>query len=150
MAVTLLDSSVVAAFLDADDILHQVAATAVAEAASQHSLVVSVVTVAEVLTGAKLGHQDERAVRRFFTKAVTEQLPLDEETAERAAELRAKNQGLRMPDALILATADLSAAVALTADRRLARAIGAACQLILVAPPGPGSGPRAEPPPVPR
>jgi len=60
MGVALLDSNTVIGFLDADDLLHQAADTAVRAAATEHVFVVSVVTVAELLTGAKLGHHDER------------------------------------------------------------------------------------------
>jgi predicted nucleic acid-binding protein len=72
MGVALLDSNVVIGFLDADDPLHQAADGAVRAAASEHVFAVSVVTVAELLTGAKLGHHDERTVRRFFAQAVSQ------------------------------------------------------------------------------
>ena len=83
-------------------------AKTVRAAASEHVFAVSVVTVAELLTGAKLGHHDERTVRRFFAQGVSRRIALDEPAAERAAELRATHKALRMPDALILATADLN------------------------------------------
>jgi predicted nucleic acid-binding protein len=98
--------------------LHQAADAAVRAAAAQHVFVVSVVTVAELLTGAKLGHHDEPTVRRFFAQMVSRRIPLDEPAAQRAAELRAAQKALKMPDALILATADLNADLALTGDDR--------------------------------
>lgn len=61
MGIALLDSSTVIGFLDADDVLHR-AADAAVRAAAEHAFAVSVVTVAELLTGAKLGHHDERTV----------------------------------------------------------------------------------------
>jgi predicted nucleic acid-binding protein len=129
MGVALLDSNVVIGFLDADDPLHQSADGAVRAAASEHMFAVSVVTVAELLTGAKLGHHDERTVRRFFAQGVSRRIALDEPAAERAAELRATHKALRMPDALILATADLNADVVLTADKQWLKTSGLNCEL---------------------
>src|SRR2546428_547383 len=47
--------------------------------------------------------------------------PLNEQIAERAARLRAHHRTLRLPDALVLATADALDATALTCDRSWAR-----------------------------
>ena len=94
---------------------------------------VSVVTVAELLTGAKLGHHDERTVRRFFGQMVSKRIPLDEPAAERAAELRAAHKALKMPDALILASADLNADVVLTGDQHWLKISGLACELRYIA-----------------
>jgi PIN domain nuclease of toxin-antitoxin system len=55
MGVALLDTDTVTGFLDAHDLLHHAEVRA---AASEHLLAVSVVTVVELLTGAKLGHHD--------------------------------------------------------------------------------------------
>ncbi|MDA8071844.1 MAG: PIN domain-containing protein [Actinomycetota bacterium] len=137
MGVALLDSNTVIGFLDADDLLHQAADTAVRAAASEHVFAVSVVTVAELLTGAKLGHHDERTVRRFFTQTTSTRIPLDEPVAERAAELRAAHKALKMPDALILATADLHADVVLTGDERWLNVVGLNCELRSIASGGP-------------
>lgn len=127
MGVALLDSSVVAAFLHADDALHAAADPALRTAAREHALAVSAVTRAEVLTGAKLGHHDETIVRGFLAEAVTTSFPVDDSVADRAAELRAAVRALRMPDALILATADLHADVVLTGDGRWATVPGLGC-----------------------
>jgi predicted nucleic acid-binding protein len=127
VGVALLDSSAVVAFLDADDTLHPAADRAVRDVAREHALAVSAVTFAEVLTGAKLGHHDETVVRRFLTEVVGARLPVDDEVAERAAELRAAERALRMPDALILATADLHADAVLTGDARWPAVGGLGC-----------------------
>lgn len=129
MGVALLDSSTVVGFLDADDALHGPADAAVRATAAEHAFVVSVVTVAELLTGAKLGHHDEGTVRRFFEQVVSRRIPLDEPTAERAAELRAAHRALKMPDALILATGDLAAEVVLTADEEWLKTPSLNCDL---------------------
>jgi len=133
MGLALLDSSVVVAFLDRDDDLHEAADRAVRQAAAEHQLGVSVITVAEVLAGAKHGHHDEDLVRRFFTQAVASRLPVDEAIAERAAELRGARAGLRMPDALILATADRVGDVVLTGDGDWSRIRGLRCRVQPVA-----------------
>ncbi len=133
MGVALLDSNTVIGFLDADDLLHPAADAAVRAAATEHVFAVSVVTVAELLTGAKLGHHDERTVRRFFTETVSRRIPLDEPAAERAAELRAVHKALKMPDALILATADLNADTVLTGDERWLKISGLNCELRYIA-----------------
>ncbi len=133
MGVALLDSNAVIGFLDADDPMHEAADAALRETATQHVFAVSVVTVAEFLTGAKLGHHDEATVRRFFAHAISRRIPLDEAAAERAAELRAAHRVLKMPDALILATGDLNADVVLTGDVQWLKASGVACEVRLIA-----------------
>jgi predicted nucleic acid-binding protein len=115
-----LDSSAVIGFLDRGDAFHPAADAAVRAALmSGQSLHVSVITYAEVLTGAKLGHRAEEVVRGFFEELVGDVIPVDAVTAERAAELRGESKALQMPDALILASADLDPGVEriLCADR---------------------------------
>jgi len=129
MGIALLESSTVVGFLDADDALHGPADVAVRASAAEHALVVSVVTVAELLTGAKLGHHDEAIVRRFFAQVISRRTPLDEAIVERAAELRAAQLVLKMPDALILATGDLTADVVLTADEKWLRTPSLNCDV---------------------
>jgi predicted nucleic acid-binding protein len=132
VGVALLDSSVVIAFLNADDALHPAADAAVREVAREHGLAVSTVTIAEVLTGAKLRHHDETIVRRFLTTVVGTRLPVDEPVAERAAELRASNRALRMSDALILATGDLHGDVVVTGDARWPRVREIGCAVVAI------------------
>jgi predicted nucleic acid-binding protein len=118
-----LDADAVIGFLDRSDSLHEQARDALGDylKRGEHGLVVSAVTYAEVLTGALLGHQDEALVRGFFADLISEVIPVDAAIAERAARLRADAR-LRMPDALVLATAERSPGVAtlLTGDRRIA------------------------------
>jgi len=133
MGVALLDSSTVIGFLDTDDGLHEAADTAVRAAATEHVFAVSVITVAEVLTGAKLGHHDEQTARRFFAQTISRRIALDEPAAERAAELRAAHRALKMPDALILATADRNADVVLTGDEQWLSTPGLTCAVRYIA-----------------
>ncbi len=119
--VTLLDSGVVAGFLDRDDAFHAAADARVRSVAGRDTLVVSVISYAELLTGAGLAHHQQPAVRGFFEQLIDEIHSVDRAVAERAAELRAQGPALKMPDALILATADVHAVdLVITADDRWA------------------------------
>lgn len=103
----LLDSTVIVGFLDADDDLHELAVARLKELVAEAPLAASVVSYAEVMTGVALGHHPRRHVDAFFDALVRELLPVTREVAARAATLRGKLASLKMPDALILATADL-------------------------------------------
>ena len=122
MAVV-LDSDAVVAFLDRGDALHEAADEAIRDLLSKDRLFASAVTYAEVLTGARLGRHDEKRVRGFFADLVSEILPIDDKVADKAADLRSKRKSLRMPDALVLATAELHPEVGLvvTGDQRAAK-----------------------------
>lgn len=125
MAVV-LDSGVVVGFLDREDALHDAADAAVRELVRGQRLLTSVVTYAEVLAGARLGHHNEDDVAGFFTGLLSAVLPVDVAVADKAADLRSRSKGLRMPDALILATAETDPDVDLivTGDRQLTKVSG--------------------------
>lgn len=125
MAVV-LDSGVVVGFLDREDALHDAADAAVREFARGQRMVASVVTYAEVLTGARLGHHNEDDVAGFFRGLLSAVLPVDVAVADMAADLRSRFKSLRMPDALILATAETDPDVDLivTGDRQLTKVSG--------------------------
>lgn len=125
MAVV-LDSGVVVGFLDRQDALHDAADGAIRELVRGQRLLASVVTYAEVLTGARLGHHDEGNVAGFFSGLLSSVLPVDVVVADKAADLRSRFKSLRMPDALILATAETDPDVELvvTGDRGLAKVSG--------------------------
>ena len=106
MAV-ILDSDAVVGFLSEGDALHVAADAAIRQLAHEHHLVASVITYAEVLTGARLGRHGEDLVIGFFAGLISNLWPVDVDVAARAADLRAATRSLRMPDALILATADI-------------------------------------------
>lgn len=119
--MTLLDSAAVVGFLDSDDVFHSAADARIRALAGRERLIVSVITYAELLIGARLGHHDEESVRGFFADLVDEVHDVDRAVAERAAELRAAKPSLKLPDALVLATAGLHGADAvITADHRFA------------------------------
>lgn len=125
MAVV-LDSGVVVGFLDRQDALHDAADAAVRELVRGQRLVASVVTYAELLTGARLGHHNEDDVAGFFAELLSAVLPVDVAVADKAADLRSRFKSLRMPDALILATAETDPDIDLivTGDQQLAKISG--------------------------
>jgi hypothetical protein len=129
-----LDSSAIVAFLDRDDGLNDAATDAIGELATEQRLLASAVTFAELLTGVHLLHHDEALVRGFFADLIAEILPVGTPTAERAAEFRSRHKALRMPDALILATADGHPEVGslLTGDASLASVPGVDCRVMLL------------------
>ncbi len=134
MAVV-LDSDAVVGFIDAADGLHDAADAAVRDLAGEQRLVASVVTYAEVVTGARIGHHDLELVAGFFTDVISLIVPVDVEIADRASELRAGARSLQMPDALIVATAELLPEVdsLLTGDRAVAKLRGLRCKVKLLA-----------------
>jgi predicted nucleic acid-binding protein len=121
-----LDSGVVVGFLDRQDALHGAADRAVRELVRGQRLLASVVTYAEVLTGARLGHHNEDDVAGFFAGLLSAVLPVDVAVADKAADLRSRFKSLRMPDALILATAetDPDADLIVTGDQQLTKVSG--------------------------
>jgi predicted nucleic acid-binding protein len=121
-----LDSDVVIGFLDRQDAFHDAADSVIREFARRQRLVASVVTYAEVLTGARLGHHDEDDVAGFFRGLLSAVLPVDVAVADTAAVLRSRSKSLRMPDALILATAETDPDIDLvvTGDQQLTKVSG--------------------------
>lgn len=103
----LLDSTVIVGFLDADDALHEAAVAKLKQIVGHQALAASVISYAEVMTGASLGHHRQDHFDGFFDTFVGDLLPVNRQVAARAAALRGARPSLRMPDALILATADI-------------------------------------------
>jgi predicted nucleic acid-binding protein len=129
-----LDSDVVVGFIDRSDALHEAADAALRGLASTQPFFVSVITYAEVLTGARIGHHPIDVVDGFFEDIVSRTIPVELEIADRAAHLRAGAKALKMPDALIAASADTLPAVGLliTGDRDLARLSNLRCEVRLI------------------
>jgi predicted nucleic acid-binding protein len=131
VGLTLLDTGVVIGFLDGDDAFHRAAHGAISELArGDDFFAMSAVSYAELLTGVGLGHHPREVVIGFLHDFAVRILAVDETVAARAAEIRAthtaKARGgrrrptVRMPDALILATAavDVDVDLLLVADRQ--------------------------------
>lgn len=115
-----LDASVVIAHLDPADSLHSRAVRALT-AVSGDDLVLPASALAETLVApARRGRLvDARAAIDTLLIRIE---PLTDAIAEGAAGLRAAHRALRLPDALVIATADhLNADGVLTADRKWRR-----------------------------
>jgi predicted nucleic acid-binding protein len=115
----ILDASVLTGLLDVSDVHHVVAVDDV-EAADQarHSLLVPASAYSESLVAfARAGRvSDAREAIAAMGIVVT---PLSAAVAERAASLRAEHERLRLPDALVLATAREHGGDLLTYDDEL-------------------------------
>jgi predicted nucleic acid-binding protein len=125
MGAVALDAGVLIAFLEPTDALHADATRMLAPHLGPGGEVVLGASVyAEVLVRPmSLGHPD--VVDRFLADARIRVLPVDRGPARRAAALRAEHRGLRLPDALALASALEVGAHLLTLDLRLGRLVEA-------------------------
>lgn len=120
MALIVLDASVLIAHLDPKDALHHPASVAVREHAGDVLRLPASAYSEYLVDAARAGAIDQarEAVERLGLVLA----PIDLPVAEEAARLRARSQGLRLPDALVLACGTvLDADVVLTGDRRWAR-----------------------------
>lgn len=117
MALIVLDASVVIAHLDAADALHR-AATRALERHTDDDLRLPASAYAECLVEPAAKGKLAQA-RGHIAALGFVVVPLDAAIAERAAAFRTGRRRLRLPDALVLATADeLEADLVLTGDRR--------------------------------
>ena len=114
MALVVLDASVVIAFLDPDDALHNEAVVALTE--HQHDeLIVPVSVYAGILVAPyRRGAEAVAEVEAFLSDFAVRIEAMTPAIARAAAKLRGKFRRLRLPDALVLATA-----AELEADRLL-------------------------------
>jgi predicted nucleic acid-binding protein len=116
MGVALLDTSIVIATLNRDDALHGAASRAVRAEREHSTLAISALTYAELLVGPlRTGGRPLEVVERFAAQVRI--IDLSPEIARRAAEERVA-RGLKLPDAVIVATGLLHANLILTADAR--------------------------------
>lgn len=118
MALIALDASVLIALLDPDDAHHR-AAYVELDAHAEDDLRMPAHTLAEALVHPMRAGKDREA-RRLIAALEIAVDPVDEAVAVAAAKLRARHgSALRMPDALVIAYADIrKAARLLTADAR--------------------------------
>jgi len=115
--LVVLDSSVVIAFRDPDDALHERAVAALA-AVRQEILVLPTSVYAEVLVAPmRKGREDVEAFDSLIRDSGFRVEPITMQIARRAAKLRSRTTALKLPDALVLATGDeLNASAVLTGD----------------------------------
>jgi predicted nucleic acid-binding protein len=121
MGTVILDSSVLLAVLDPRDALHGPASEAVRdEYRAGQSFMIPTTVLAEVLVGASRQGKDVAAdVESRVDRLVADVRAIDRPVARRAAELRALNTAIKLPDALVIATGQVAdATTILTADKR--------------------------------
>lgn len=121
MALSVLDAGVLIGFLDADDSHHLGATAWLREAANRNDrLVVPASALAEILVGpSRKATPAVHLVEDLLDRVPIDVEPISREGAVVAARLRAKHSALRLPDALVIATAaTLSAEILVTTDRR--------------------------------
>lgn len=120
MGLTVLDAGVIIGFLDSNDLHHEAAHSALHEARVRNDrLVLPASAFAEVLVGpSRRGREAIAAVRDLVDRVPVAIEPLDIEIALAAAALRARHRSLKLPDALVIATAShLQAEHLVTTDR---------------------------------
>ena len=123
MALVVLDASVVIGFLDPGDALH----SACVEALTQHQhddLAIPASVYAEILVAPyRAGARAASRVDAFLADLGIAIEPVTPAIARAAARLHSKRAALRLPDALVVATADeLDAVALLTGDVSWAKA----------------------------
>lgn len=121
MGAVVFDSSVILALLDPEDALHAPAVRAARERrSSDDDFVLPAIALAEVLvTAARRGDAELGARRDLVVAVFGPPRPVDELVALAAARRRARHRSLRLPDALVIATADVTSAdLILTGDKR--------------------------------
>ena len=121
MGLVHLDAGVVIGFLDADDAHHEASRFVLASAVEDaHTIAIAASVLAECLVGpARRGEQAMATVRAVIERVPMTVIDLGPEIATRAAVLRSQHRRLRLPDALVIATAAESDAERLvTTDRR--------------------------------
>ncbi len=116
----MLDAGVVIGFLDGNDVHHEAAHSALGAARDRHDrLVLPASAFAEVLVGpSRKGVEALAAVRGLIARLPIEIEPLGTEIAAEAAAIRARHRSVKLPDALVIATArHLNADHLITTDR---------------------------------
>jgi predicted nucleic acid-binding protein len=117
----ILDASVVIGLLDTADPHHSRAVDDVEAADLEgHQLVLPASAHSETLVAFARARRLDEARRAIAAMGITV-VPLTDTIAERAAELRARHERLRLPDAIVLATAQRLEVRLLSYDRRLSR-----------------------------
>ncbi|MEX2448758.1 MAG: PIN domain-containing protein [Solirubrobacterales bacterium] len=118
MGAVALDASVAIGFLDPADAHHERAVAALREHPGSSLLMAASAYSETLVRPFALGLAEQ--VEEFVDRLNVEIVPADRPIARRAAELRAKHDVLRLPDAFVLATARSRQARLLTFDRDLA------------------------------
>ncbi len=107
MGLIHLDAGVIIGFLNGDDAHHGAALAALSDALDQnHQMQIAASALAECLVGpARNGTAAITVVHDMLGRLPVSVVHLDAEIATRAAVLRSRHRGLKLPDALVIATA---------------------------------------------
>ena len=137
MGLAVVDAGVVIGLLERADAHHDVATQALQDAVERGDrLALPASALAEVLVApSRRGDDEIRVVIGLVQRVPLDVVPLDEPIAVAAAALRAKHAALKLPDALVVATASvLGADWLLTTDRGwpTARKLGLEAAIVLV------------------
>ena len=113
MAATVVDAGVLIGYLEAADAHHDRAVVALAAAEKRGDTFATPTSVyAELLVGPfRAGSAAVAKVEMVLRDFAVELVPLTSAIARQAAHLRAQHRSLRLPDAIVLATADALGAV---------------------------------------
>ena len=126
MATVVLDTSVLIALLKNADTHHQ---SAVKATSVRNEYLISAVTLGEALISAfRINEKSGRTRHQLISTVVNQIVPIDEEIAIHAAQIRAE-KNLSLADALISATAYKSKAQLWSCDRELVKAHKGAVQI---------------------
>jgi len=120
MGLTVLDAGVLIGFLDTNDAHHSAASSALRDARDRADrLVLPASAFAEILVGpSRKGPAAVTVVRDLVGRVPIDVEPLGAEVAVAAAAIRAAHPSLKLPDALVIATAGhLRADYLITTDR---------------------------------
>lgn len=121
MGLTVLDAGVLIGFVDRNDAHHGSAHRALHDALERGDrIVLPASAYAESLVGpSRQGAGSVQILRRVLERVPIDVEPLSAEIAEVAAALRGRHRALKLPDALVIATASrLDADHLVTTDRR--------------------------------
>jgi predicted nucleic acid-binding protein len=117
-----LDASIIIGFLESADAQHERAVEVLRpHLGVGNQLLVPASVYAEILVG-PLRNGIAQTVDGFMEDTRVDVVSIDRALARRAAGIRARNNALRLPDALVLATAIEHEATLVTLDNRLQRA----------------------------
>jgi predicted nucleic acid-binding protein len=117
VALVVLDASVIIGFLDPEDALHDACVAALSER-QDDKLVIPASVYAEILVAPyRTGAEAVAKVDAFLADFAIKVEPITATMARAAAQLRSSCKSLRIPDALVLASADeIGADVVLSGD----------------------------------
>lgn len=119
MGITVLDAGTIIGVTDALDAHHETSSAALQRALDTDALIVPASVYAEVLVMPirRDGQAGKDRLDDFLARLPARIEPISAEIAAQAARLRAQYQKLRLPDALVIATAQVLKGTVLTTDR---------------------------------